>query len=669
MLNRKFDWRPYLILVVLWMTVTIGNWAALSGYRCPWPHPTWGCLRTDIEKIRMDRSLSAAINSGGRFRDKLIMATDLLKTPLQRPRMVHLIAALGDSVFGEKYSRIIISSMYYLILILGTYFFSRKFYGKKIGMLSAALVSSYPEIFHFSKTYELDFPLTAFFIFTMYLLINTKNFRSSMLSVIFGIFLGIGILIKGSILLFLITPFLFSLYYAFRDYKGSGYKLPKMILNILIAVFISAAISSLWWAGNFNAILFKFPLYLSGKVKALMSTPYMLPDVPTIFFSKILYNIFLLVAQVIKASSVELFSLFIVFVFFFLKKKPRNNILIFSLLVPLIILYFSALKTPRYFMPLLPLFAIVISAGIFEIRNARLKRITIALACVIVFNHLLFYMFFNPENKMAVSKNHIYAKCSEIAEKFLHLIEKSNSKPAFMTFISEASNRDSEPMVIIQYFMEKQRGNDIILDFGLNNIDKSNFILLLFDRKYYFRVAAFLNAGREGINKRSYLNLCNEYLISDRSFCMNLMNPKTFNKYLYNIQQKVRNSEVSQFEIFEKLLVLEAIKKGLLSIKEVSKGRRWLARDISIWSDIYNHRGTEGLIQELTITYPELRSWLETGVLNKPLVNDVRWRWLYRQLTVNKFVIIGHEEIQQLGIDFYLLERAGNNKEAGLNAD
>ncbi|MFA4989433.1 MAG: glycosyltransferase family 39 protein [Candidatus Omnitrophota bacterium] len=615
--------------------------------------------------------MKGALNSGGGFRDKFAGIVNLLKTDSQRPKMVHFIDSAGDLIFGEKYSRIIVSSIYYLILILGAYFITKRFYGRKAGVLAATLAAFYPEIFHLSKTYELDFPLTAFFIYTFYLLISTDNFKSSVRSIFFGIFLGIGILIKGSILIFLITPILFYFYYVCRDYRISGNKSYKPILNAAAAIFLGIAVSSLWWQGSFSTVFLKFQLYLTDRVRALMSTPYLLPDEPAGFLNKISYNLFLFIAQIIKVSTPELFIFFIVTFTLFLKKRPKNNLLIFSLLAPLSILYFSRLKEARYFMPLLPLFAIVISAGLFEIANRKLRVITIALACLFAFGHFFSYLlnfcaFSNIKNRPADFQNYIYAKCSETSEKFIALMEKRNSRPVVVTFISETSNKDSDPMMVIKYFMEKQCAKDIVLDLGYNNLDKSNFIILLFDRKYFFKVASFLEEGRKSPDKKMYLDLCDEYLVSDKAFCRNLMDRGKFNKYLRNLKQKVYNKRARQLGFFERLLFLEAVKNGSLDIQEAARGNEELARKISYYSRIYNQRGIGGLIQDLTITYPEFRTWLETGVLNKPLVDDVRWGWLYKQLTVNKFAIIGHEEIQQLGIDFYLLEKeAGNHRGDG----
>lgn len=649
------------LIIALLLFHVINNIIILTLY----PYYPWvrfgGYFRCEIEKLGMRYRIVQIINTKEKLFDKFIRTSDLIKSSPQTPQRSNVtpfITAIGDLIFGEQYSVIIIHALYYLLLILGTYLVSKRFYGVAIGAFSAFLVSFYPEIFHFSRSYQLDFSLPAFYIFIFYLLLYTNNFKSTICSIIFAIFLGIGILIRGSILIFLLAPILFCLYYVFKDFYTSSRKAYRPILNLIFIILIAIIISSLWWKGNLSVVFSRFPLYLKNKVRVLLDTPFILPTEPHAFFDRIFFNINLLFKEIIIGPSEVLFLIFIFALFLFLKKKPRNNILIFSLITPLIIFYFSKLKLSRYLLSILPLMAIITSAGLFEISNIMKRKIIISLVCIIAFIQFFEKSYLNSEYKFGKFYNDIYTRYGNIAERFTNIISKQDIDLPHVVFVSETSGKNNNLNLMLKYsILKKALQKYIVLNFE-NNIDKADFVILLFDRKYFLRIASILEEGRKTLDTKPYRDLCKKYLVEDISFYNNLLDPKKFNTYIYNIKQLIsKEKDMRPLEIYEKLIILEAIKRKALDIEEAKKQCKWIPKDISLWSNIYNQRGIKGLIQDFTLSYEEFKSWLEAGILNKPLLRDERWKWLYKKLNDYKFIIIEHDNIPSLGIDFYLFLR------------
>ncbi len=117
-------------------------------------------------------------------------------------------------------------------------------------------------------------------------------------------------------------------------------------------------------------------------------------------------------------------------------------------------------------------------------------------------------------------------------------------------------------------------------------------MVLLFDRKYYLRFASFLEESRRSLGPKSCLNLSKECLIIDgyfvaKYFCENMLDPRKFNSYIYNMRQLISKGEDSQrLGIYEKLIILEGIKRKIIDIEEVRKQYKSIPGDISLWSNI-----------------------------------------------------------------------------------
>lgn len=261
--------------------------------------------------------------------EKLKLIFSLLgKGDLRWSYLVHLIAASVSSVsrnilFWIRFSNI----LYFIILIISVYLLGKKIYGPNAGIISAYIISFYPAIFGLSRKFGLDFPLTAIVCLTLYFLLSSDEFQNRLFTLMFGINLGLGMLIKGQQIIFIIGPLL---YITFKGFKNKQHKI-SYFLNVLIAMSLALLISSIWW----------FKIFLKETREVIWVN--LLPNhisLPLIFKDGGNILKFHLKGIILNVSW-GFFVMFLTGLFFYLKKLNKNKLfVILWLFVSYIILAF-----------------------------------------------------------------------------------------------------------------------------------------------------------------------------------------------------------------------------------------------------------------------------------------------------------------------------------------
>lgn len=646
---------PFILIIILVLFHIVNN--VIIGII--FPH-TWavlgGEIKEEIELLDTKSQIASTINKKIPLYRKVNELSGLLNTPSQRPKMAHIISASAALMFGQGNSVYVISALYYLLLILGTYLVAVRLFDKNTGLFAAFLVSLYPNIFEFSRAVKnVDFALASFFIFALYLLLCTEDFSKSGRSIIFGFFLGLGILIKGSILIFLLTPLLFSLFRLLRNKPRQ----PKPILNFIFALAIAAFISSLWWRGYLGEVFCRFRLYLEPKKVALLAdSPFFAVTESYRLSLRLPETVVLLFKELTIASSAFLSLIFIAGICLFLKMR-KNLIMVIWLIVPLAIVSFSALKQGRYFMPILPLMAIITSAGLFEVSDKTVRKTSFILVCMIALTQFFALSYARPIHRFSHHYKKIYSEYEGAAKKFTDKILQENKAAVNLVFISETFAREHNLLLMFEYLMMKSglKNADLL---QIQDMGSCDFAVLLFDRAYFLRIAFLLSEERKRSPALQDAFLYEKYSPweDNREFYEIFGNPEKYDYAVFGITQLFRQKkEIFPLEIYEKLLVLEAIKRKTLDIKTIQESLKDFSQDILLWSGIYNEKGINGLIQDLTLSYEEFVSLLEKGNIKKPLLRDQAWNRLYKGILESNFTLLEHGKIPSLGLDFYLFKR------------
>lgn len=264
----------------------------------------------------------------------------------------------GRTLFAAKTSNL----LYIIILIVSLFLIVRSQSSNFIGLLSVMLTLMYPLIFESLRQYGPDLPLTALTTLSILMLLRCNNFRNLKYSIILGLTVGIGMLIKGQLLLIILGPALAICVETIFLNKSIKKTKPNYIFNIIIFLIIVIAISSLWWGTHF--------------IEAIKSFGHHVVDAKKIETGRTYFKVLFVQLKMLALSSIGLPLLFfsIFGTYFFLKSNIIKKYLFLAwIVVPIIIFTFISLETwPRYLMPVLPAIAAVTALGIHQIKKQQL---------------------------------------------------------------------------------------------------------------------------------------------------------------------------------------------------------------------------------------------------------------------------------------------------------
>ncbi len=310
---------------------------------------------------------------------------ELLKASDAYPPLLYFSSAILASFFGVSRTIFVKTNIiYFLIMVFSVYFIGKKIGNRKIGLLSAFILSVFPMIFGMSRSFMLEFSLTAMVSFSICCLFYAEGFTNKKYSLLFGLSLGLGMLAKWTFPIFLIGPF--SCLLITMHKKG--------IKNLLYALMLGLLVASLWYlpyAINTSVIerlayeLNFFWYSLGGFLSYLRSIFYQISP----FFLVFLLIILPLIIR---------------------KRFTGKSVILSWVLLPYIILTAIDTKWTHYIMPVLPAIALILAIGIYKIPFKKLRH---ALIFILIFAGI-FQLFYITDNG--------YGKIKKITERlFLNI--------------------------------------------------------------------------------------------------------------------------------------------------------------------------------------------------------------------------------------------------------
>ncbi len=273
--------------------------------------------------------------------------------------------------------------IYVVVFLAGVYGIAFELFRKKdIALFPVFLVSVYPLLAHFTRIYDLDFPLVAMVTVSVYALLKTRNFSDLKWSILLGVFIAVGILTKWTFVIFFVGPFFVYALYFFKKIKKDGKILyedrsrpvltKKILKNFGICVLMFVILAMPWYLKNGRAVWQSSQMTRNN----VFSVPY------ENLFS--LGNISYYAERLMYGISWPLTSLFLIGLFFvFYKRKKENWILLSWIFVPYILMtFFLYSKESRYFLPAFPAVAIVSASLLFYFKKNWFKIFIIAFTVV-----------------------------------------------------------------------------------------------------------------------------------------------------------------------------------------------------------------------------------------------------------------------------------------------
>lgn len=178
-------WSPALLVTGLIIFHAINNWIWLSKNVMIRGWDRIGALVNSLyyHQTLSELSLKALFNA---------TIQDAIRPPLFGMSMAAMYKLFGVSTDVA----VMVNVLYWLILLAACYGIGTKLGGKRLGMLAAVLVALVPMVFAMSRYSYFEFSLAALTAASVYLLLASDRFERRGASMLLGVALGLGALIK-----------------------------------------------------------------------------------------------------------------------------------------------------------------------------------------------------------------------------------------------------------------------------------------------------------------------------------------------------------------------------------------------------------------------------------------------------------------------------------------
>lgn len=300
-------------------------------------------------------------------------------------------------VFGNNYFDLEIIFINYFFFLVALYFINKiciEIKNKETGTIAMLLFALTPAIYGASRQYgHHDYHIMCVSLLNMYALIKLEDFTNRKWSVIYGISVGIGLMIKDAFAAYFFIP---ALYVGIRSLMEQTENKKQKIINILITMSLGCLIVGWHY--------FKWWIF-----KDILKGPFVEPSqYPYLSFEN--FRIFTIgIGEYLL--SLPLFLFFILSMFWYVlkyKNKKYKNIFLLWFFVPWTILMFMRHhRLPDYGLGLVPIIIIVISLYISNIKKTVFKRTILIFLITIC---LLQYISFSYGKNMELFNLKIHLK-------------------------------------------------------------------------------------------------------------------------------------------------------------------------------------------------------------------------------------------------------------------
>lgn len=234
------------------------------------------------------------------------------------------------------------------LTLVSLFLLGRRLIDAPTGLTAALIFGAAPFVVYSATNFQLDLPLAAAAILALLVLIGTEEFSGFWGSVLLGLLLALGMLIKPPFAVYLFPPLALVGWRALRA-RDRG----KRLLNLAAALLLGSALSLPWYGPR----LFGLPMQVGNRAfKQAAEAGY--PDTLTasslLFYPRALLPMFGLLA-----------GLLFVWGLLALARKPAARGLLWAAsVVPFGLFLFIQNKNLRYVLPLFPVAALIAAAGL-----------------------------------------------------------------------------------------------------------------------------------------------------------------------------------------------------------------------------------------------------------------------------------------------------------------
>ncbi|HAC65302.1 MAG TPA: phospholipid carrier-dependent glycosyltransferase [Cyanothece sp. UBA12306] len=165
------------------------------------------------------------------------------------PPLTYIIAAIFQKIFGVgNDSALLTNLLYNAILIVSVYFIGKRLFSPQVGLWGAGISMLFPRLYQTSLQFLLDTPsmtltVACFCWLTIWKLEKIRS-KQWIFTAVFGLFWGLALLTKQSIMFFLFTPLIWLAITYLWQQKW------ERILQLLVSFIVSAFVWFPWYRTN-----------------------------------------------------------------------------------------------------------------------------------------------------------------------------------------------------------------------------------------------------------------------------------------------------------------------------------------------------------------------------------------------------------------------------------
>ncbi|MCB4790907.1 MAG: glycosyltransferase family 39 protein [Elusimicrobia bacterium] len=280
-----------------------------------------------------------------------------------------------EKLVGKNWTLLYVfnNSMYFLLLLIFLYLLGKAVKDTETGLLSALIVSLYPLVAAGYNRYCMDFALLSLIVIFLYFLYRSDYFLNTGYSVLAGVAVVYGVMLKESFPAFIAGPVLYVFYQSLKDILRRSF---KRIITISV-IFISTVAVAISFFG-FNYFYFLF-------WQSMLLEP--VNHVWTGFGTFLFYHIRLFWIGLWESQlSIPFFLLLIPGIYCFAKEKDtRLQITVFSsIIIPnLFVMLMPHWKSERHLLPQLAVLAFISAFSLRKLIDSYSGKAIISLLIIV----------------------------------------------------------------------------------------------------------------------------------------------------------------------------------------------------------------------------------------------------------------------------------------------
>ncbi len=279
-----------------------------------------------------------------------------------------MLFGLSNSYFWGIFT----NGLLYAASIFGIYFLARNFLSKFPSFAAAVMFAFYGwTLLHLHLTFS-ETASSAFTIWTLFFLVKSNLFQNKKNSILFGVFLGLGMLVRWVIAMYILGPLLFVLYLLI---KKRLFKKKKVVIHFCMAFLIALVVSFYPYLQNSYWI---FQYFYGHHVGGLMWQALPQQESNPFFIYSLTFYI-----NTFAQLGIFFFTLIIAGFVLALRKESNMKLILSVVVIGYLFSVLAPIKGERYIVPIFPYLAIL-SASVFEyVKNRRFYLLLVYFAIVL----------------------------------------------------------------------------------------------------------------------------------------------------------------------------------------------------------------------------------------------------------------------------------------------